>query len=249
MRLCHVCCKQYYVHLMIINFLSGWCYYFFSNARKSTPQKSSMMKSSSLLSPSSSRHGRVVRGMPVLCSFLLFLSGCHSWVVQHAVPTVSFSVPVVRRRTPSRRTVPPQRSTMQPGTSSSSSSSSFLGAVTEGSNNIQTVDLTSMDDDHEQEGQLMAESIIAWLDDEWIPQQVHIDMAARAKASYIECRQNQQQHDVMDVMMQISQDLQDHWSQYNDDAFINAWDIGNYCSDYLIQRSGHEGCACSTELS
>merc|ERR1719287_245256 len=107
-----------------------------------------MMKSSSLLSPSSSRHGRVVRGMPVLCSFLLFLSGCHSWVVQHAVPTVSFSVPVVRRRTPSRRTVPPQRSTMQPGTSSS------LGAVTEGSNNIQTVDLTSMDDDHEQEGQL-----------------------------------------------------------------------------------------------
>ena len=209
------------------------------------------MKSLSLSSPSSSwsssfRHGGIVRGMPLVCSFLFLFSGCHGWMVQHAGQTVSFSsVPVVRRRTPSRRTVPPQRSTIRPGISSFSS---FLGAVTEGSNDIQTVDLTSMDEDHEKEGQLMAESIIAWLDAEWIPQQVHIDMAARAKASYIDCRQNKQQHDVMDVMMQISNDLQDHWSQYNDEAFINAWDIGNYCSDYLIQRSGNEGCACSTEM-
>ena len=99
-------------------------------------------------------------------------------------------------------------------------------------NGVQTVDLGSIDDDHEKEGQLMADSVIAWLDAEWIPQQVHIDMAESAKRSYIQCRESGQK-DVMDVMMQISNDLDKNWAKYNDDAFVNAWDIGNYCSDYL----------------
>ena len=112
---------------------------------------------------------------------------------------------------------------------------------------IQTVDLGSIDDDHEKEGQLMADSITAWLDAEWIPQQVHIDMAECAKKSYVKCREAGQ-NDVMDVMMQISTDLDENWGKYNDDAFVNAWDIGNYCSDYLVKRSGNEGCECSTEV-
>ena len=115
------------------------------------------------------------------------------------------------------------------------------------SNGIQIVDLRSMDDDHEKEGQLMANSIIAWLDAEWIPQQVHIDMAESAKRSYIQCRESDQS-DVMDIMMQISNDLDENWVKYNDDAFINAWDIGNYCSDYLVLRSGNEGCGCASEI-
>mmetsp|Transcript_5490 Transcript_5490/g.11333 ORF Transcript_5490/g.11333 Transcript_5490/m.11333 type:complete len:178 (+) Transcript_5490:175-708(+) len=114
-------------------------------------------------------------------------------------------------------------------------------------NGIQTVDLGSMEDDHEKEGQLMADSIVAWLDVEWMPQQVHIDMAECAKNSYIQCREAGQ-NDVMDVMMQISNDLDKNWAKYNDDAFVNAWDIGNYCSDYLVKRSGNEGCACSSEI-
>ena len=114
-------------------------------------------------------------------------------------------------------------------------------------NGIQTVDLGSMDNDHEKEGQLMADSVIAWLDAEWIPQQVHIDMAESAKKSYILCRESGQK-DVMDVMMQISNDLDKNWEKYNDDAFVNAWDIGNYCSDYLVRRSGNEGCECASEI-
>jgi hypothetical protein len=114
-------------------------------------------------------------------------------------------------------------------------------------NGIQTVDLSSIDDDHEKEGQLMADSVTAWLDAEWIPQQVHIDMAGSAKKSYIQCRESGQ-NDVMDVMMQISNDLDNNWAKYNDDAFVNAWDIGNYCSDYLVKRSGNEGCECSSEI-
>eukprot|EP00532_Pseudo-nitzschia_australis_P001110 CAMPEP_0168187856 /NCGR_PEP_ID=MMETSP0139_2-20121125/15280_1 /TAXON_ID=44445 /ORGANISM="Pseudo-nitzschia australis, Strain 10249 10 AB" /LENGTH=105 /DNA_ID=CAMNT_0008110141 /DNA_START=315 /DNA_END=632 /DNA_ORIENTATION=- len=104
-----------------------------------------------------------------------------------------------------------------------------------------------MDNDHEKEGQLMAESIVRWLDIEWMPQQVHIDMAESAKRSYVQCREKNQS-DVMDIMMQISSDLDENWAKYNDDAFINAWDIGNYCSDYLIKRSGNEGCECASEI-
>ena len=114
-------------------------------------------------------------------------------------------------------------------------------------NGIQTVDLGSIDDDHEKEGQLMADSIIAWLDAEWIPQQVHIDIAESAKRSYVQCREAGQK-DVMDVMMQISSDLDESWALYDDSAFVNAWDIGNYCSDYLVQRSGNEGCECASEI-
>merc|ERR1712241_631207 len=121
------------------------------------------------------------------------------------------------------------------------------GSSSSSKNGIQIVDLSSIDDDHEKEGQKMADSIVAWLDDEWIPQQVHVDMAESAKKSYIRCRESGSD-DVMDVMMSISNDLETNWNKYNDDAFVNAWDIGNYCSDYLVKRSGNEGCECTSEI-
>ena len=52
----------------------------------------------------------------------------------------------------------------------------------------------------------------------------------------------------MDIMMQVSSDLESNWRQYDKDAFVNAWDIGNYVSDYLTQRSGNEGCECSSQI-
>lgn len=139
---------------------------------------------------------------------------------------------------------PPQRRPIISGRSLDGMTILFADST---GNGIQTVDLSGIEDDHEKEGQLMADSIVAWLDSEWLPQQVHIDMAQCAKKSYIECREAGQ-NDVMDVMMQISNDLDSNWAKYNDDAFVNAWDIGNYCSDYLVQRSGNEGCQCSSEI-
>mmetsp|Transcript_13811 Transcript_13811/g.33433 ORF Transcript_13811/g.33433 Transcript_13811/m.33433 type:complete len:151 (+) Transcript_13811:131-583(+) len=111
---------------------------------------------------------------------------------------------------------------------------------------IQTVSLESLED-HEEEGMLMAESITKWLDDEWIPQEVHIQMAESAKKSYIACRESGQD-DVMDILMAISNDLEASWQDYDADSFVNAWDIGNYASDYLIKRSGNEGCECSAAI-
>ena len=52
----------------------------------------------------------------------------------------------------------------------------------------------------------------------------------------------------MDILMAVSNDLDANWQEYNADAFVNAWDIGNYVSDYLIKRSGNEGCECSSPI-
>jgi len=117
------------------------------------------------------------------------------------------------------------------------------------SSGVQSIDLGGgrMNENHEEEGQLMANSIVAWLDAEWIPQQIHIKISNSAKKSYIQCRESNKT-DVMDIMMQISTDLDENWEEYNKDAFVNAWDIGNYCSDYLIKKSGNEGCECASEI-
>ena len=72
-------------------------------------------------------------------------------------------------------------------------------------------------------------------------------MGLKAKASYVEARQ-QGDDDIMSIMMRVSTDLEQNWAEYNADAFVNAWDIGNYVSDYLIQVSGNESCECSTEV-
>eukprot|EP00980_Cylindrotheca_fusiformis_P003583 scaffold794_cov131-Cylindrotheca_fusiformis.AAC.7 len=111
---------------------------------------------------------------------------------------------------------------------------------------VETVSLTTLEN-HEEEGTLMAESIVKWLDDEWMPQDVHVRMADSAKQSYISCRE-EGHDDVMDILMAISTDLDLNWAEYDADAFVNAWDIGNYAADYLIQRSGNEGCECSSPI-
>lgn len=72
-------------------------------------------------------------------------------------------------------------------------------------------------------------------------------MAESAKQSYISCRM-EGKDDVMDILMAVSNDLDANWQEYNADAFVNAWDIGNYVSDYLIKRSGNEGCECSSPI-
>jgi hypothetical protein len=80
-----------------------------------------------------------------------------------------------------------------------------------------------------------------------MPQEVHVQMAERAKQSYVACREAGED-DVTDVLMKVSNDLHENWGEYDKDAFVNAWDIGNYAADYLTKRLGIEGCECSTEI-
>lgn len=112
---------------------------------------------------------------------------------------------------------------------------------------VEVVTLEALDD-HEAEGTKMAKSITAWLDAEWMPQQVHVEMAESAKASYIKCREDGVV-EIMCIMMAIADDLNEVWfEKYDADAFVNAWDISNYVSDYLTHISGSETCECSNKI-
>ena len=100
---------------------------------------------------------------------------------------------------------------------------------------------------HEEEGSLLAVSLIKWLDAEWMPQDIHVTMGESAKKSYIEARENGES-DIMSVMIRVADDLRANWKVYEKEAFVNEWDVANYCSDYFTQRSGNEACDCSTMI-
>ena len=126
--------------------------------------------------------------------------------------------------------------------------STCLGSESESSGGIEVVSLERLSSDHEAEGTRMALSLAGWLDQEWMPQQVHKDMAESAKQSYIKCRLAGE-NDIMSVMYQVGQDLESNWKQYDDDgSFVNAWDVSNYVSDYLNDRTGNESCECSAQI-
>ena len=80
-----------------------------------------------------------------------------------------------------------------------------------------------------------------------MPQEVHMQMGLCAKESYIKEREAGNA-DIMTIMMTVADDLSDNWQKYDKDAFVNAYDIANYVSDYLVKRSGQEACDCSAEI-
>ena len=80
-----------------------------------------------------------------------------------------------------------------------------------------------------------------------MPQEIHIKIGNSVKTTYIQCRNNGI-NDVAEIMTQTTDNLFANWSEYNADAFVNAWDVGNYVADYLIAKSGSETCGCSTKI-
>lgn len=112
---------------------------------------------------------------------------------------------------------------------------------------VESVSVESLQD-HEQVAEELANSIQRWLDAEWMPQQVHMQMGLSCKQSYLNCRQTGE-HDLMTIMTTVVEDLEANWSEYYDqDAFVGPWDVTNYVSDFLTQRAGLERCACSSRI-
>mmetsp|Transcript_26251 Transcript_26251/g.63029 ORF Transcript_26251/g.63029 Transcript_26251/m.63029 type:complete len:188 (-) Transcript_26251:1677-2240(-) len=112
---------------------------------------------------------------------------------------------------------------------------------------VELVSLAGLGEDHEAVGEMMAKSVAAWLDAEWMPQEVHVKMGSSVKNTYVTCR-SKGIEEVAEIMTQVTDDLYDRWSEYDADAFVNAWDVGNYVADYLIQKSGSETCGCSAKI-
>jgi hypothetical protein len=112
---------------------------------------------------------------------------------------------------------------------------------------VESISVEAMGDNHEAVGTDLAGSVQRWLDAEWMPQEVHVQMGESCKESYIQCRE-EGEVDLMALMMQIADDLQEDWGKYDKDAFVNAYDISNYVSDYFTAKSGVEGCECAAKI-
>lgn len=139
--------------------------------------------------------------------------------------------------TPSSLLVTRGRQSQRPSSSSSVVVLHALDAIT----------VECLSDDHESVASALKGSVQRWLDAEWMPQIVHEQMAQSCQQSYLRCRQNGQT-EVMTIMIAVAEDLEKDWRQYDADAFVNAWDIGNYVSDYLTAQAGVEGCECSARI-
>lgn len=109
---------------------------------------------------------------------------------------------------------------------------------------IETINLEPLGDDHEAEGTRIAKSIAGWLDMEWCPQEVHVELAIgermsrkrtfeRARMGTTDC--------VSSLMHEVAESLQSNWAEYDKDAFVNAYDVANYFSDYCSIRAGEFG--------
>ena len=102
-------------------------------------------------------------------------------------------------------------------------------------------------ENHDQVGSELGLSVQRWLDAEWMIQDCHVRIGSACKDAYVQCRQRDE-HDLMVIMMQVAETLQSDWRELYDDAFVNAWDISNYVSDYLTAKVGVEGCECSAKI-
>ena len=95
----------------------------------------------------------------------------------------------------------------------------------------------------------------AWLDEEWIEQDVHGAIARRVNAAYADARLGEEATDELggvlvrlgaalgapdDARARAAGDAID-WAE----AYCGAWDVANHCADLLMHRLGRETCACS----
>lgn len=124
----------------------------------------------------------------------------------------------------------------------------FLENVNEnGGASVEMVSLEKLGEDFLATGEEMAASVAAWLDEEWLKQEIHVKMGVRVKNVYVKCR-SRGVDDVSQIMIDISDDLYENWEEFNRDAFVNAWDVSNYCADWMITKAGSETCECSTKI-
>ena len=113
---------------------------------------------------------------------------------------------------------------------------------------VEAITFENLSSNHDVVGQDMADSLQRMLDTEWMPQDIHVKMARRVKESYIKCRTSDEAVDIMTIMTTVADDLTAHWTEYDKDAFVNAWDIANYVSDYLTTKAGGESCGCTSKI-
>uniref|UniRef100_A0A7S0HU19 Uncharacterized protein n=1 Tax=Hanusia phi TaxID=3032 RepID=A0A7S0HU19_9CRYP len=86
----------------------------------------------------------------------------------------------------------------------------------------------------------LQDEITAWLDDEWIPRQIHRDIAIRASKTIKESW-DRGDKEITSMLFNIANDLSTFDMRESD---VNAWDIANKASDLMLQSMGRF-CSCS----
>jgi hypothetical protein len=165
-----------------------------------------------------------------------------------AVIAVASFLPELEAWAPTRTPISSRALFRSSSSSSASASASLIVRQAEGgSESVESISVANMGDNHEAVGEDLAGSVQRWLDAEWMPQEVHVQMGQSCKRTYMTCRE-EGEVDLMALMMQTADDLNENWGQYDKDAFVNAYDISNYVSDYFTNKAGVEGCECLTKI-
>ena len=130
-------------------------------------------------------------------------------------------------------------------------SSTLASSSNKNGSGVESLSLDVLGDNYEQVGDEIATSVQAMLDTEWMPQDIHYKMGQSVKQSYIKVRRSSTGDNddmIMTIMTTVADDLIMNWKQYDKDAFVNAWDIANYVSDYLTTKINGDGCGCSSKI-
>ena len=87
--------------------------------------------------------------------------------------------------------------------------------------------------------------VVEWLDQEWIPQECHREVARVAAQAYVKAR-DEGIMDLGGVLLQVGTELED---TDMGDAFVDAWTVANKVSDLLLVRMGREVCCPEPEFT
>ena len=85
---------------------------------------------------------------------------------------------------------------------------------------------------HEGDGEYLKQTIITWLNTEYIDQPCHYVIAQHVKDKYIELRKNSIT-DAGEIMVEIGTNLESYKSDF-DKSFVGPWDIANKVSDLMF---------------
>ena len=85
---------------------------------------------------------------------------------------------------------------------------------------------------HEGDGEYLKQTIISWLNTEYIDQPCHYVIAQHVKDKYIELRKNSIT-DTGEIMVKIGTNLERYKSDF-DKSFVGPWDIANKVSDLMF---------------
>lgn len=98
---------------------------------------------------------------------------------------------------------------------------------------------------HLEDGQYLQSAIQIWLDNEYLPQEIHRKLGLEVQKLYIRERMSGV-NDLGELLIDIGTNLE---SFNMEDAFVNAWDVANKVSDLLMNRMRMETSPCAGDMT